>query len=428
MALSHRARLTLVSAGSAGLVFLIVFFVAGVGLRSAELQAALDELEPSLNQVSDDIRSPDGKPDLNEIVTASPQISVAVYDRTGKAVTVGGRRRLPRTAAAGLDGDLVVRSKQVNGHTIIVALPWARHEALVARFIFLCTALWLPLVAVVATATWIAARATFFPMEKLARDAEAMSLENLSSRLHVAGSGEYREFVSRLNRFLDKLESSVRREERFLSDAAHELRTPLTVLRGEVETALLKQRTDEEYRKTLRILHDETSRLSSLVELLLRSAEPAEDGDEGLDLAQAAERAHARWVDRFAEKEVQLNLVSGTACTHLNEPEFDVIVDNLLANALRISDPGTACEVRVEPMGENVRLSVCDHGPGVASEDRERIFDRFARADLGRSRAEGGFGIGLSLCKRIVESRGGRVWVDPNEPKGSCFRVELPAC
>src|SRR5262249_21697894 len=155
---------------------------------------------------------------------------------------------------------------------------------------------------------WVAARATFLPLERLAKEAEALSAERLSGRLSVKHSGEYRDFVLRLNRFLDRLESSVKREERFLSDAAHELRTPLTVLRGEIETALLRSRTEAEYRATLEVLGEETTRLSSLVELLLRSASPAASAPGPLDLASAAERAHARWADRFAAKGARLEL------------------------------------------------------------------------------------------------------------------------
>jgi two-component system, OmpR family, sensor kinase len=426
MVLSHRARLTLVSAGSAGAAFLVLFGLSTVGLRKTEQQSAQSELTRALTLVVGDMRE-FGKPNLAEVVASNPEIGLAVYDARGTLVLHDGLVLPPPATGEGEANGLVFRAVKSGESTVVAAESWSKHQELLNRFTLLCAALWLPLVGIVALATWITARATFLPLVRLAREAEDLSVESLSSRLQVDVSGEYREFVLRLNRFLDKLESSLRREERFLSDAAHEMRTPLTVLRGEIETALIKERTGEEYRETLDVLHNETSRLSSLVELLLRSAAPAAQDVGCIDLAEAAERAHARWVDRFAQRDVQLDLTLTAAQANLADAEFDVLVDNLLANALHASPRSSTCGIFVEGAQDKVRLRVQDQGPGVPPSEVERIFERFARSDSGRSRSDGGFGIGLALCKRIVEAHGGRIWVEPNDPTGSNFVIELPA-
>jgi len=425
--INHRGRLTLVAAGTSGVLFLILFAVSAFALRRAEFQAALNELEPAISQVRSDVNGPEGRPDLTEVVQANPSISLAIYDLHGRLLDSDGKESVPNIASPQIEGDLVVKSDDVKGIRIVAGIQWKRHQELIERFEELCAILWLPLVGVVALATWLVARATFTPLERLTSDAAAMSVTDLSKRLETNDVGEYRAFVIQLNGFLDRLEESIRREERFLSDAAHELRTPLTVLRGEIETTLRSERPADEYRKTLSILADETTRLTNLVELLLQTAAPTQGSLATSDLSQLIDRVHARWVDRFQGQGVILHLDGHDVAATLPEAEFDVVLDNLLANALRVSPQDSACSVAVLRDKGGIRVVVADEGPGVPAEEVERIFERFARGDSSRARSHGGFGIGLSLCKRIVEAWGGRIRVEPNEPKGARFVIELPA-
>ncbi|MFI5384605.1 MAG: sensor histidine kinase [Fimbriimonadales bacterium] len=426
---SHRARLTLASAGSAGLLLLILFAVSAIGLRNAEVESAQSQLAPAVSLVMGDVRAGHRSLDLAEVVGADPQVSLAAFDSRGNLRAKDGSLALPFSKAIGLwngpAGPVMLRSESLGDTTVVAGLNWSPHEALVHRFVLLCAILWLPVVSLVALATWLTARATFLPLQRLSVEAETLSAESLSARLHVADSGEYRDFVLRLNRFLDRLEGSVKREERFLSDAAHELRTPLTVLRGQIETALSRRRTDEEYRSTLVILGEEAGRLTSLVELLLRSAAPPDQDSAHMNLAEATERAHARWVDRFAEKGARLLLQGQPSEAEISESEFDVIIDNLLSNGLRACDPGSTCEIHCRGGVGVALLRVADDGTGMAPSEMEGVFERFARVDPGRSREGGGFGIGLALCKRIVETRGGRIWVESNKPRGCIFNVEF---
>jgi signal transduction histidine kinase len=424
MRLNHRTRLALVSAGSAGLLFLLIFAVSARKVQSSEMRAGQDELNAALTQVASDV-SGGQEPDLKEVVASNPAISLGVFNANGRAVARDGYLQVQNVSRSGLRDGYLYRIGSVKGLKVVAAMSWSHRAALVNRFVVLCLILWFPLVGVVLLATWFAARATFLPLERLAKEAEALSADRLSERLHVDDTGEYREFVLRLNRFLEKIESSVQREERFLSDAAHELRTPLTVLRGEIDTSLRRKRSEGEYRETLQVLLEETNRLSSLVELLLRSADPMQLPSSPIDLASAAEHAHARWADRFADKGVRLHLSVSAATAGLTDSEFDVIVDNLLANSLRVSPSGTVCSISVERAVDGVTFKVSDEGPGVRPADVERIFERFTRCDEGRSRSEGGFGIGLAVCRRIVESRGGTIRFEPGEPAGSVFVVDL---
>jgi signal transduction histidine kinase len=196
-------------------------------------------------------------------------------------------------------------------------------------------------------------------------------------------------------------------------------------MRGRLETALLKTRSPEEYRATLQELGVETERLAGLVEVLLQSATLVQGNVPGIDLQEQAERAHARWVDRFTDQGAELVLESDPAVAPLLAREFDVLVDNLLSNALKASPSGTVCLFRLSSSNGWVRIEVVDQGPGIPPERSEEIFERFARLDEGRSRIEGGFGIGLAVCRRIAEGRGGRVYLRPTAT-GAHFIIELP--
>lgn len=422
----HRTRLTLAAAGSAGLLFFALFALAVAALRLFEVRSAQSLLMPVLSQLSDELKRRPATSEFAEAIEYDPDISLAIYDSRGKLIDAEGDFDLPLVPRPGFtvaDGSRVLTDmRRVKDSTVVVGMSWEPQAALIRKVTWLLAGLWIPLVGVVAFATSQAAKATFFPLERLAEEAEALSLDRLEARMAVPPPGEYRGFVLRLNRFLDRLEASVRREEQFIADAAHELRTPLTVLRGQIETALNRSRDAEEYQATLKVVLEEVLRVSQLVELLLQSAVPAKEGVQ-TELDSAAESAHARWADRFLATGVTLQLNTMPASAHISSPEAEVILDNLLANALRASPPGSTCSIRVACCDSQAALSVADQGRGISTESSSTVFHRFAR---GNELQGTGFGIGLDLCKRIVEAHSGSIQLLDNQPHGSIFEVRLP--
>ena len=418
----------MVNAATSGLVLLVLFVSAAIGFEELELYSAREELRPALRQAREEYRENPLQPDLAEVVSTYPDLSVAVFNKAGHLVSVRGNMKVPLVTEDGVGliagVPAVYQFRLVPNGTVVAVVGWETRQRAIRRFESILTALWFPMVALFGVVAWSSSRSTFVPLQRLSRQAETLSAENLSARLQPE-SGEYAEFAERLNRFLDRIEQSVRREERFVSDAAHELRTPLTVMRGRLETALLKTRSPEEYRATLQELGVETERLAGLVEVLLQSATLVQGNVPGIDLQEQAERAHARWVDRFTDQGAELVLESDPAVAPLLAREFDVLVDNLLSNALKASPSGTVCLFRLSSSNGWVRIEVVDQGPGIPPERSEEIFERFARLDEGRSRIEGGFGIGLAVCRRIAEGRGGRVYLRPTAT-GAHFIIELP--
>ncbi len=397
---SHPARLAVVSTAATGLVLAALF--AGIVAfaranadreRRAELATALAGL----------VAPGDGAFDLAEFREAHPEMAAAVAPALPKAPDAP-------PAFQTKDHRLELRAR-TRGRDVAVSLDLRPAERRTSELAAILAALWLPLTLVVGGATWAAAQSVFRPLERLSAQALAMSGADLSARLVTPDRAEFGAFARDLNRMLDRIESTVRRGERFSADAAHEFRTPLALLRTRLETALLRPRAPEEYETAIRRSLAEIDRLAAITEALLRSArgEPEASPPAPTPLAPLVAEAVERWRDRFAATGVRLVADAAPLASPLLPDEARVLLDNLLDNALRYAPAGSRAVVLVEEAGGGVRLAVRDEGPGVPPELGDAIFDRFVRADEGRDRASGGAGIGLAVCRSLVASRGGRM-------------------
>ncbi|RYG20214.1 hypothetical protein EON82_20505 [bacterium] len=430
MRLTHRQRLVLTATAVTGLLLAVLFVVAATIYRGVEVVEEYDGLSPTVNQAMLGAKGGHVHDEVAVIGRAEPEVSLAVLrngiliSHTGpldvSKVRIDGRRRVGGV-------EITCLTARSGPYFVVAGRPWRHREEILRRFATVLALLWPLLVGLIAGATALASRATFKPLDELRRQADEAHKGGLHGRLHLTGHDEYSDFAASLNGFLDSIETLVENEEQFVADAAHELRTPLTALRGRVETALLRERSPEEYRATLGVVLEEAERLSALVEALLGSATAVSARPAApLDLQAEVERAHARWLDRFTDADVVLKVTARHAKANVTPSEIGSVLDNLLGNALRASPPGTTCRIELKKSGDRVHLAVQDEGPGIPPELRERIFDRFVRGEESRNRATGGFGIGLSLCRRIVEGRGGQIAVVPSK-KGARFEVDLPA-
>lgn len=288
----------------------------------------------------------------------------------------------------------------------------------------------------VAVAVWMI-RLGVRPMTEMAGTAEAIAAGDLDRRVEVSGNGtEAARLGASLNTMLGRIGEAFaarrRSEERlrtFVADASHELRTPLTSILGYTElwrTGALKDPADQA--EAMRRLDEEARRMGTLVDDLLLLAHL----DEGRPLEQAAVELDRIVADAVADfravapdRPVNLDVV--TAGVRGDESRLRQVVSNLLANTRMHTPPGTPVHVSVKPVGPSVRLEVADEGPGIEPADRQRLFERFYRADPARTRASGGSGLGLAIVSALVKAHGGEVWVDERPGGGARFVVELPA-
>jgi signal transduction histidine kinase len=418
----------LVMTGVAAAILAIVFLgVVGLSERM-ELRADHHMLESALTQLSDHINAKGRVADINEVYQAFPNVSFAVYDKNGAEVEQVGRLPLKPCKTF----DLVTRGKayfasmglEAKDYMIVGGVDWKLTEQRLHRFSLILLFLWFFMVALVGAVSWFAAAATFRPLFSLTEQAADFSGHDLSHRLESGDKAEFGQFTEQLNMLLDRVEETARREEQFAADAAHELRTPLAILRGRIESTLLRTRSIGEYQTAMNALLPEVDRLTRLVEMLLRSATATHEAAPITELSEVIQGTASRWLDRFAENGVQLDVKAEEVYSQIWPEELQCIVDNFLGNALRVSPKGSTCTVILEVVNNRAVVRVADQGAGVPEELIGKVFERFTRGEISRNRTSGGFGIGLAVCKTIVTTRGGNISVQNRKP-GAEFKIEL---
>jgi len=260
---------------------------------------------------------------------------------------------------------------------------------------------------------------------------EEVRAGSLDRRIQVyADLEEYRRLVDVLNSMLGRIQGAFEAQRRFTADASHELRSPLTAMRGELEIALRRERSPEEYRRVLEGTLEEAVRLGRVTEDLLipaRSDSGALRGrPEPIDLGEAAGSVMAKLARaaRAAGVEVDLEL-DGDVTAEVDPVLFGQVVWNLVDNALEYSPRGGRVQVRVQEERASVTLTVEDQGPGFPPEAAPRVFDHFFRADEARAHP-GGMGLGLSIVKAVVDAHGGDIVAENREEGGARLVARFP--
>jgi len=266
----------------------------------------------------------------------------------------------------------------------------------------------------------------------MARQTREITSQNLSRRLEIGRSNEELAVMAQtFNELLERLDTSFETMRRFIADASHELRTPIAIIRGEADVALDRERSPHEYRESLAVVHDESRRLSRLVDDLLNLAR----ADAGHVLLKEGELYFNDLVAECCRSVQALATASNidivcSACADVqyrgDEALLRRMLLNLLDNAIRYTPHGGKIAVVLERTGASIAIRVSDTGIGIAPEAAPHIFDRFYRGDEARTRDAGGFGLGLSIVKWIAESHRGTVEFMSDPGAGATFTVRLP--
>ena len=228
-----------------------------------------------------------------------------------------------------------------------------------------------------------------------------------------------------------KQADEIRRD--FVANVSHELRTPLSIFHGNLETLLEAGDLDEnETRHIYEVMKRHSDRLNLLVNDLLSLAR-LESKEANLQLAEInlhdfLEGVTRDWAKRLAGKNLRLELQvpDDFPTLHADERRLEEVVHNLLDNAVKYSHQNGRILIHAGAPDQEIVLSVCDEGVGIAPVDLPRIFERFYRADRARSRELGGTGLGLSIVKHIAQLHGGRVEAESTLGQGTTIRVILP--
>jgi signal transduction histidine kinase len=270
------------------------------------------------------------------------------------------------------------------------------------------------------------------PVEEVTRLAEQVEATDLSRRVLVSTGGEeFRRLAAVINSLLERLESAFRAQRRLIADAAHELKTPTAVLVGETQEALRPDASAEERRESLETIERVSRGLAREIDSLLHLAR----GDGALparrrvaDLAVIAAEAVDTTEPLGAARRVRcLFRQDGPAFVVGDREGLSRLASNLVSNAVIYTEPGTTVEVEVGSDAGETYLEVRDRGPGIAPEERARIFERFVRLEPARARNPEGSGLGLAIVEQVASAHQGRVQVLERPGGGAIFRVVLPS-
>jgi two-component system OmpR family sensor kinase len=321
--------------------------------------------------------------------------------------------------------------------TILVALPLREVDQTLDELVLVEAIVVASVIIVLVGLGWIVIRVALRPLDQMGRVATAIAGGDLSRRVSPSTPRtEVGRLGLSLNRMLVRIEEAfadgARSEERrkqFLSDASHELRTPLASIRGYAELFRLGPAQDPEaLERAMARIESEATRMGVLVEDLLALArldELPEARRVPVDLGELATQAA---IDaRVTAPDRTITLEAEGPLEVLGDPDaLRRVLCNLMANAVIHTPAGTPVELRAFRDGDDVVVEVRDHGPGLPGGAEERAFERFWRADGGRTRGPAGSGLGLSIVKEIVRSHHGIARAERRPGEGARFIVRLP--
>lgn len=383
--------------------------------------------EPGPDSVRSLVQLVDGDGDYR--IAQGQQVSLPITERV-LGVATGRLKAFASSTTAGtnrirmLTVPIVPASDQGSGLALQVAVPLTRVAQQLrelAAFLFAASLLAVAGAAVVGA---MVARAIVRPVQHLTRTAELVaSTRDLRERIAVSSSDELGRLADSFNQMLSELDAATSAQRQLVADASHELRTPIASLRTNIEVLArgLKQAPEP----VLRIVEDLVSQSAALSRLVA----------DLLDLSREADPAHAfelvaldELVDSSVDKvraafpRCQFDSSTQPVTIRANPIRIERAVTNLLENAAKWNPLGQPVQVTLASDGS---LTVTDHGPGVAREHRERIFERFWRAPEARSAS--GSGLGLAIVRRIAADHGGTAHVEDTPGGGASFVLRLPA-
>jgi two-component system, OmpR family, sensor kinase len=454
---SLRARLVMAVIGLAALG-LVLSNVVGIALLRDHLMDRVDGQLQQITKISSVktiqalTRLPTTVNGWNDVVAkrlaALPQIMV--YGRDGTLRSTGTGDPGPRPVVTDLRTDVNhtvpgtsgpswrVRAVRLpDGGTLVFAQSLAELEQTQTAAIAIAVAVSAAVLLLLGLAANAVVRLGLRPLTRMEATAGHIARGDFARRVHAEDPHtEPGRLATAMNVMLDRLQAEIAartgsetRMRRLLADVSHELRTPLTSVRGFAE---LHRRGGGDADEAMRRIEDEAARMGVLVDDLLTLTQLDEERPldrRPVDLLEVAADTIRDARVRVPERHVKLAGLDGrlTPVSVVgDEARLRQVAANLVGNALCHTPAEAAITVRVGREGGMGVLEVADTGPGVAAEHVPRLFDRLYRVSQGRSRADGGAGLGLAIVSAIVGAHGGRVELDSEPGEGATFRVLLP--
>lgn len=267
------------------------------------------------------------------------------------------------------------------------------------------------------------------PIQILSDEVQKRNAENLNQPIDIPQSADE---IQRLTVSFNKMMADVRHsfllQKEFSANAAHELRTPLTVMRAKLDVFCLEGNGNPETQEMVSAMSQQLERLSKLIEdLLWFSQDLPLENMEPVPLYPLFCDVAEELSGLSDEKEITVQIKQTDCYVFGQDRLLERVFYNLLENAIKYSPPHTQVDVTIQKCENCVQIKIADQGGGIPKPYRTTVFEPFFRVDKSRSRAIGGSGLGLAVCKKILERHHAQICVLPNHPKGSIFQITFPS-
>ena len=369
----------------------------------------------------------------SQYMTSDLPTDAAVLARASSGELIWARQDFEGTPVRTLFYPLERLGPAHEAHVLQVAAPLTQRNAILFRAKVFLVLLTVTMAGATYAGSWWLAGSAVRPVHAVIDQAEEIGAGSLDRRINAfAETAEYRRLVDVLNTMLTRIHGAFEAQRRFAADASHELRSPLTVMRGEIEVALRRPRSEKEYAEVLESTLEEAVRLSRISEDLLTlartDAEMLEPRAERVDVIDTVSGVVERLRGKAAERGVVLES-SGTQpqLASVDAAVLGQIVWNLTENAIEHAPDSGRVRVYVEVDDATVTVTVQDDGPGLGGVDPDVLFERFYRGDSARTRVgrERSTGLGLAIVRSLAEAHGGSVTAEDGAESGARFTATL---
>ena len=273
---------------------------------------------------------------------------------------------------------------------------------------------------------------SFLPIENILLELKQINAKDLSARLKSnKNKDEINQLVEEVNSLLKRLESSFEKISQFSSDASHELKTPLTIIRGEIEVALRKERSIDEYKSVLNSSLNEIIIIEKTINDLLFLAKNEKDilidNQEDIYFDEIIDES-INEVKSFAKlNQIEINFILEDTIEYKGYSNLlKIALKNVLKNAIQFSHKNSQIIVKSYKKGSFFEISVQDFGIGIEKNEQIKIFEKFYRTDKSRNKNSGGTGLGMSILKKIVDIHKGKINIHSKENIGTTITISFP--
>ena len=273
---------------------------------------------------------------------------------------------------------------------------------------------------------------SFSPIEKILKDLKNINASDLSKRLTIANNNndEITLLTKEINSLLTRLEISFDKISQFSSDASHELKTPLTIIRGEIEIALRKDRSMQEYKDTLESSLEEVLIIKQTVDdliFLAKSKDNLQNIEKEIYLDEITIEA-GKESEKFAKMKkitIEYNIKEALQISG-HSKLLKIALKNIIRNAINFSHENSSIFLKNFSTADYFIISVEDKGIGIPENEQNKIFEKFYRTDKSRNKDSGGTGLGMSISKKIMEMHNSKILIESTEDVGTTIFFKFP--